>query len=186
MARPEAQARTDAAEADAHRRRKEAELAAINHGAIVAKPALDASSWRRLIAATEEYLTDVKLKEQINKPENYGRHSTFGCYSTALRYFRESCTKTYLEYIDRRDLLKFAVFLQGEKEQGPRSVDNKFDVLMSFLKGHGITGLIRKEDRPRCTEEEPEIRARGVGRVFQRVRRGGVCLVQLLPDDRRA
>jgi len=58
---------TDAAEADAHRRPKEAELAAINHGAIVAKPALDASSRRRLIAAIDEYLTDVKLKEQINK-----------------------------------------------------------------------------------------------------------------------
>jgi len=62
--------------------------------------------------------------------------------------------------------LKFAVFLQGEKEQGPRSVANKFDILMSFLKGHGITGLIRKEDRPRCTEEEPEVRARGVGTRF--------------------
>ena len=89
------------------------------------------------------YLTDVKLKEQINKPENYGRHSTYGCHSTALRYFRESCTKTYLEDIDRRDLLKFAVFLQGEKEQRPRSIANKFDIVMSFLKGHGITGLIR-------------------------------------------
>src|SRR5215469_3440388 len=103
------------------------------------------------------YLTDVKLKEQINKPENYGRHSTYGCHSTALRYFRESCTKTYLEDIDRRDLLKFAVFLQGEKEQRPRSIANKFDIVMSFLKGHGVTGLIRKEDRPRYTEEEPEI-----------------------------
>jgi integrase/recombinase XerD len=149
---------TDAAEADARRRRKEAELAAIDHGiAVVGKSAPDASSPRPLIAAIEEYLTDVKLKEQINKPENYGRHSTYGCYSTALCYFRESCTKTYLEDIDRRDLLKFAVFLQGEKEQGPRSVANKFDIVMSFLKAHGITGLIRKEDRPRYTEEEPEI-----------------------------
>ena len=46
---------TDAAEADARRRRKEAELAAINHGiAVVAKSAPDASSRRPLIAAIEE------------------------------------------------------------------------------------------------------------------------------------
>ena len=54
-------------------------------------------------------------------------------------------------------------FLQGEKKQGPRSAANKIDIITSFLKAHGITGVIRTEDRPRYTEEE----ARGVGWVFE-------------------
>ena len=50
---------------------RKAELAAIKHGiAVVAKPVAEESSRRPLISAIEEYLTDVKLKEQINKPEN--------------------------------------------------------------------------------------------------------------------
>jgi integrase len=36
-------------------------------------------------------------------------------------------------------------------------VYNKFENLMSFLKANGIRGLVGKNDRPRYTEEEPEI-----------------------------
>jgi hypothetical protein len=54
-------------------------------------------------------------------------------------------------------LLKFCAFLRDEKEQAPRSVYNKFENLMSFLKAQGIRGLVGKNDWPRYTEEEPEI-----------------------------
>jgi integrase len=69
----------------------------------------------------------------------------------------ESCHKLNLEDIDRRDMLKFCAFLRDDKEQAPRSCWNKFANVMSFLKAHGIRGLVGKNDWPRYTEEEPEI-----------------------------
>ena len=54
-------------------------------------------------------------------------------------------------------MLKFSAFLRDEKEQAPRSVYNKFENVMTFLKANGIRGLVGKNDWPRYTEEEPEI-----------------------------
>jgi len=82
---------------------------------------------------------------------------TLAVYSTALAYFVESCHKVNVEDVERRDLLKFCAFLRGEKEQAPRSVHNKFENVMSFLKAQGIRGLVTKNDRPRYTDEEPEV-----------------------------
>jgi integrase/recombinase XerD len=53
--------------------------------------------------------------------------------------------------------LKFAAFLRDEKEQAPRSVHNKFENVMSFLKAQKVRGLVGKNDWPRYTEEEPEV-----------------------------
>src|SRR6185369_7210774 len=44
-----------------------------------------------------------------------------------------------------------------EKEQAPRSCWNKFNNVMSFLKAQGIRGIVKKNDWPRFTEEEPEV-----------------------------
>jgi integrase len=43
------------------------------------------------------------------------------------------------------------------REQAPRSVYNKFENVMTFLKAHGIRGLVGKNDWPRFVEEEPEV-----------------------------
>ena len=56
-----------------------------------------------------------------------------------------------------RQLLKFCAFLRDEKDQAPRSCWNKFANVMSFLKANGIRGLVKKNDWPRYTEEEPEM-----------------------------
>jgi integrase/recombinase XerD len=45
----------------------------------------------------------------------------------------------------------------GGKNQASRSVYNKFENVMTFLKAQGIRGLVGKNDWPRYTEEEPEI-----------------------------
>ncbi len=107
----------------------------------------DASACARRIAGFQ-FLDETKLTK---KPK------TLAGYSTALKYFQESCPKVYLADIDRKDLLKFSAFLRDEKEQSPRSVWNKFATVMSFLKANGIRGLVKKNDWPRYTEEEPEV-----------------------------
>jgi integrase len=59
--------------------------------------------------------------------------------------------------VDRRHMLEFAAFLRDEKEQAPRSVYNKFENVMTFLKANKVRDIVGKTDWPRYTEEEPEI-----------------------------
>jgi len=137
----------DAADASARRLRKEAELNAVNNGVTVV-PENGDNGHRSVAAAVAEYLEETKLSR---KPK------TYAAYGTALAYFTDSCPKLFLEDIERRDLLKFCAFLRDEKEQAPRSVYNKFENLMTFLKTNGIRGLVNKNDWPRFVEEEPEV-----------------------------
>ena len=136
----------DAQDADARRQRKEAELTALNSGVSVIP---ENSNGRRTIAtAVAAFLDETELTK---KPK------TLAAYTTALNYFTESCPKLYLQDIERADLLKFCAFLRDKKKQAPRSVYNKFENVMTFLKANGIRGLVGKNDWPRYTEEEPEM-----------------------------
>jgi integrase/recombinase XerD len=128
------------------RERKEAELRANNAGVKIADT--NENGKKTLAVAVAEYLEDTKLNK---KPK------TIAAYTTSLNYFTESCHKVYVTDIDRRDLLKFSAFLRDQKGQSPRSVANKFENVMSFLKASGIHKLVSKNDRPQYTEEEPEI-----------------------------
>lgn len=135
----------DASDASAARLTKEAELEARCRGL---KVQAENGSGRLLTGAIAAYLADVKL---THKPRSHA------AYKTALEYFQESCHKLHVEDVDRHDLLKFSAFLRDEKEQAPRTVYNKFEHAMTFLKSQGIRGLAGKNDWPRYTEEEPEI-----------------------------
>jgi integrase/recombinase XerD len=135
----------DAADALIQRDRKVAELEAARTGLVVT----NGDTNRRLLRdAVAEFLDETKLTK---KPK------TLAAYTTAMTYFTESCSKLYVEDIDRKDLLKFAAFLRDVKEQAPRSVHNKFENVMSFLKAQGVRGLVKKADWPQFTEEEPEV-----------------------------
>jgi integrase/recombinase XerD len=102
----------NAGEAMAQRLRKEAELNARNHGVGIALTSTHGK--RSLAGAVAEYLEEIKLSK---KPK------TYAAYITALAYFQESCAKTNLEEIERKDLLKYAAFLRDEKEKtSPRAV----------------------------------------------------------------
>jgi integrase/recombinase XerD len=84
------------------------------------------------------------------------RH-TYAAYKKALEYFLESCNKTRVTQIERQDLLRFSAFLRDVKKLQPRTVYNKFENVMSFLKANHIGGLASKNDWPRYVEDEPEI-----------------------------
>ena len=136
----------DAQEAAARRQRKQAELNAVESGVSVMPENGDRQ--RSVAAAVAGFLEETELTK---KPK------TLAAYTTALTYFTESCRKMYLHEIERYDLRKFAGFLRDEKKQSPRSVYNKFETVMTFLKANGIRGLVGKNDWPRYTEEEPEM-----------------------------
>ena len=137
----------DPQDAAARRLRKEAELNALNQGVTVV-PENGDSGHRSVATAVARFLEETELTK---KPK------TLSAYTTALNYFTESCPKLYLQDIERADLLKFCAFLRDKKKQAPRSVYNKFENVMTFLKANGIRGLAGKNDWPRYTEEEPEM-----------------------------
>ncbi|HEY1270400.1 MAG TPA: site-specific integrase [Terriglobales bacterium] len=137
----------DAQDAAARRQRKEAELHALNNGVAVI-PENSQNGHRSLAASVAEFLDETKLTK---KPK------TLAAYTTALNYFTDSCPKLYLHDIERHDMLKFVAFLREKKLQSPRSVYNKFENVMTFLKAQGIRGLVGKNDWPRFVEEEPEV-----------------------------
>jgi integrase/recombinase XerD len=145
----------DAADAATRRLRKEAELAALNAGVTVIPE--NGNGQRSVSTAVAEYLEEIRISK---KPK------TYAAYSKALGYFVESCPKIFLADIDRKDLLKFSAFLRDEKGQSPRSVYNKFENLMTFLKSQGIRGLVGKNDWPRYVEEEPEVYSKAELKTF--------------------
>jgi len=96
-----------------------------------------AAGSRSLHDAVDAYLLEVQTHK---KPK------TYSAYRTALSYFLESCHKQTLEEITRTDMLAFKTFLRHKKEQSDRSIANKFENVMSFLKQQKIIGLIGKTD----------------------------------------
>jgi integrase len=148
----------DPQDASARRQRKEAELNALNNGVSVL-PDNGKDGPRSIARAVAQFLEETELTK---KPK------TLAAYTTALNYFTESCPKLYLQDIERKDLLKFSAFLRDKKKHAPRSVYNKFENVMTFLKANGIRGLVGKNDWPRYTEEEPEIyEQEELGKLFK-------------------
>jgi integrase/recombinase XerD len=138
----------DAAQAQARRLRKRAELNAVAKGVTVVPDSAESTDGRPLAEAMATYLEEVALTK---KPK------TLAAYTTALGYFAESCHRLSVEHIVRADMLKFAAFLRDKKNQAPRSVYNKFENVMTFLKWTGVRNIVNKGDWPRFTEEEPEV-----------------------------
>ena len=138
----------NAQDALTQRERKTFELNAANHGVVLQSEQNNSPTDHSLTAAVADFLDDTKLTK---KPK------TVVAYTTALNYFLESCSKRSVENVERKDLLKFSAFLRDVKELHPRTVYNKFENVMSFLKAHGVRGLVKKADWPQYTEEEPEV-----------------------------
>ncbi len=70
-----------------------------------------------------------------------------------------NCTKTYLDELERRDLLNFTAFLRKcRKKNGEllddRTVYNRFENTITFLKEYGIRGLVLHKDWPTYEEED--------------------------------
>jgi hypothetical protein len=141
---------TNPAQASAKRHLQEGILAA-KHSGMENIPELGAGingTGKVLVSAVAVYLEDIRLAK---KPK------TYAAYKTALDYFTESCTRATVQEIQRADLLKFSAFLRDKKKLSPRTVYNKFENVMSFLKAQGIRGLVSKNDWPRYVEDEPEV-----------------------------
>lgn len=138
----------DAATAFARKLRKETELVATAQGiALVPEP--EDEKRRNLAAAMADYLAEIKMTR---------KKRTFSAYRISSEYFLESCSKTYIEQLDRKDMVKFAAFLRDSKGLADRTCWNKFNNTMSFLKAMGATEAVgvNKQDWPTFVEEDVE------------------------------
>jgi integrase len=107
----------------------------------------DDPSRLRLEDALQLYVDDQKLLKRSKK--------TLAAHRITKESFLKSCHKTFLDQVERRDLLNYAESLRkgGLSE---RTVFTRWIAVMSILKFHGIRGLANRGDTPRYVENEPE------------------------------
>ena len=77
---------------------------------------------------------------------------TFLGYSLALRELRETCSKSRIQDIDRKDLLRFIAHLKS-KGHSPRTVANRVRDVKVFFLNLGASWPLLKSDKPRFTEK---------------------------------
>lgn len=143
---------SDAQQALTTKKQMETRLRAIAEGIALAPVeegpmSSEGAPGRTVSSAVESYLEEISLTK---------KKKTLSAYSTALRYFQESCKKAYLGEIERGDMLRFHAYLRDEKDQTARSCWNKFSNVMSFLKSQGANAGVKKNDWPRYVEDTPE------------------------------
>lgn len=122
---------------------KQAELDAVRNGIIpiapVAEVEPDRTTLRQALDAYKEY---VQYHRSLR---------TFRTYRPILDSFKEFCRKTYVDEIDRQDLLDFATHLKKEGQQG-KSIYNKLVVLSQVMKQNGRSRLLQASDWPSFVE----------------------------------
>ena len=67
-------------------------------------------------------------------------HKTWLAYNLILNEFRKSCTKEYLDQIDKSDLTAFVVALK-KHGQDDRTVANRLAGVVTFLRAHGVVTI---------------------------------------------
>jgi site-specific recombinase XerD len=116
-------------------------------GLVVVEEAGSNVSRQDFASAIADYITETKATRSAKTAS--GR-----AYELGL--FQQCCTKIYLDEIERRDLMDF-VAAQREQGYSDRTIYNRFESVVIFLKSQGIRGLVSKQDWPKYVEEDPEI-----------------------------
>jgi hypothetical protein len=129
---------TDIAEARTALRRRQTRLNAQLAG--VAIPEVRKTGSRvKLQDAIDDFLLEV---------QTHRAKKTYAAYRSMLADFLDSCTKIHLDEIERKDLMNFTADLKSDG-LGDRTIYNKFELLMTFLKANKIPRLVTAKDWPR-------------------------------------
>jgi integrase len=131
-------------EAVAEKVRQTQRLAAQNVGITIEE---DDGSRTRIVDAIETFLDDLRLRDRQGE--------TVQAYQLVLYPFADSCQKTFVDQIDRTDVLRYSKRVRNQG-RSPRTVFNRFTSLQTFLKANGIK-IMDKRDWPRYVDSEPEV-----------------------------
>ena len=122
---------------------KQAELAAVHNGIIPAAPAVEPNPQRtNLSAALDGYIEYVRYHRSLR---------TFRTYRPILDSFKAFCKKTYVDEVERQDLLDFATDCLKQGQKG-KSIYNKLVVISQVMKQHGKGKLLNASDWPSFVE----------------------------------
>jgi len=133
----------DAQHAADKARVKEAELTAERNGIIPPVPKLEPKPERTpLTSVLDDYVEYVRYHRSLR---------TYRTYRPILQSFKEFCTKTHVDEVEREDLLDFATDCTKQGQQG-KSVYNKLVVISQVLKQHGKKKLLNAADWPSFVE----------------------------------
>lgn len=89
--------------------------------------------------AVDSYLEDIQPPQREKK--------TYAAYRHCLEQFLVASKKEYVSEVAREDLLEF-IRHQYRSGCGSRTAFNRANILVTFLKLHGIKGLLKKFDWP--------------------------------------
>jgi len=122
---------------------KEAQLTAERNGIIPAAPKPEPKPERTpLTSVLDDYVEYVRYHRSLR---------TYRTYRPILQSFKEFCTKTHVDEVEREDLLDFATDCTKQGQQG-KSVYNKLVVISQVLKQHGKKKLLNAADWPSFVE----------------------------------
>jgi integrase len=137
----------DAQDAAEKARIKQAELSAVRHGIMPASPPV-----APVVEVAPQRTTLTQALDAYKEYIQYHRSlRTFRTYRPILDSFKEFCSKTYIDDVEREDLLEFATHLKKEGQQG-KSIYNKLVVLSQVMKQHGRPKLLLAADWPSFVE----------------------------------
>jgi integrase/recombinase XerD len=94
--------------------------------------------------AIENFLSDMKTQRSAQSAKHW---------AWLLARFRENCEKTYLDEIERRDIINFMQFFRN-RGSAPRTVYNNIQSILTFFRRNGINGLLVPADMPKYVEKK--------------------------------
>jgi integrase/recombinase XerD len=122
---------------------KQTELAAVRDGIIPPMPPVEETPQRTMLAAAlSTYIDYVRYHRSLR---------TFRTYRPILESFKTFCKKTYVDDVERQDLLDFATHCKKQGQKG-KSIYNKLVVLSQVMKQHGKGNLLNAADWPSFVE----------------------------------
>jgi hypothetical protein len=111
-----------------------------SEGAGPAERQIQSNRKNGIAEAIEAYLKDIKPPQREQK--------TYDEYRLVLYKFRDNCEKKYLQDINRDDCLGFMRHLYSIGNEA-RTVFNRMGIVEQLLRLHGITGLLKRRDKPK-------------------------------------
>lgn len=94
---------------------------------------------------------------QPKKIKRSRQDKTWQGYKVVFDYFLEFGGRSYVEDIQRTDLLNFKAWLYEKKNLPPRTVRNKLSCMGTFFDVQGMPKLLEKNDMPRYVKRGVEI-----------------------------
>jgi integrase len=125
----------------------------VKHGQDVPTTLADATGRKTIADAVGEFVAEQKALDKSD--------ATVYCYTRAVEQFRDSCRKTYLDEVNRADVVAHIQWLRDNvksRKRGQRNgmIRTRLQFLSVFFLGNGIDNPLPKKEWPKTEERDVE------------------------------